>query len=347
MNRREVVGLIVGVALVVVLIVVTAARWHTRVVELDSGYRPMMGTLARVVAVAADTDTAVKAVEQAFAQLRTVDELMSDYKTDSELSRVNRLAFQKPVEVSEPTFDVLEVSLRFSRLTRGAFDITVGPLVDLFRTAEQKGIVPSEDEIERARERVGYEKLELDEQNRTVRFAVDGMRLDLGGIAKGYAMDKAVEAAQRCGALGAMVDVGGDVRCFGRAVKGRKTWLIGIQDPNDSESFLGGRIRRALRLTDKAVATSGDYRRFVTINGKRYSHIMNRKTGTSAKGLSSVTIIAENATEADALATAVSVMGADKGLELVEKLDDVEAILIPSDKPGVLVTSSGASKYLN
>jgi thiamine biosynthesis lipoprotein len=219
--------------------------------------------------------------------------------------------------------------------------------MDLFHAAEKEQAAPSEEQIAEAKSKVGFEKLKLDGQNKTVQFALDGMRLDLGGIAKGYAVDKAIEAMQRCGAIGAMVDIGGDIRCFGAPPRGRDHWLIGLQDPNAATDGVGGgELALTLRVTNAAVATSGDYQQFVLIEGKRRSHIMNRKTGTSAEGLSSVTIIAHNATDADALATSVSVMSAEKGLALIEKLPRTEAILMTPQPKYEIIETSGAKKYI-
>lgn len=322
-------------------------------VEGDSGYRLVMGTFVRVVAVAADSEIADKAIETALAEIENVDKLMSDYKSDSEISQVNREGFARAVKVSPPTYEVLQRSIEFSKLTSGAFDITVGPLVDLWRSAKKKSAIPSEEELAAAKAKVGFEKLILDDEQRTVRFAVEGMRLDLGAIGKGYAVDKAIEAAQRARALGAMVDLGGHIRCFGKPARGRKKWLIGLQDPKavknpefQAPGLSESGILLTLKLTEQAVATSGDYQQFVLIEGKRYSHIINRRTGISAEGLSSVTIIADNATDADALATAVSVMGAEKGLALIEKIPGTEAILITSQPNYELIKTSGAQKYM-
>ncbi len=157
-------------------------------ISADSGHRLVMGTFARVVAVAADTQTAEKSIEAAFEQLTIVDKLMSDYKADSEISKVNRDAFWNPVVVSESTFGVLQRSIELSELSDGAFDITIGPLVDLWRKAADANTVPTDDQLTKTRAKVGYEKLILDSDERSVRFAVDGMRLDLGGIAKGYVL---------------------------------------------------------------------------------------------------------------------------------------------------------------
>lgn len=319
----------------------------SRQVKLDSGHRLVMGTFAHVVVIAEDSNTAEKCIETAFVEIHKVDELMSDFKSNSEISKVNRDGFKSAIHLSQSTYEVLQRSLEFSKLTDGAFDISVGPLVDLFHSAQEKQVTPSKEQIAQARSKVGFEKLKLDEQNRTVKFAVDGMRLDLGGIAKGYAVDKAVEAMQTCGAIGGMVDIGGDIRCFGAPPDGRNHWLIGLQNPNLEKDTAGRNIVLKLKLTNGAVATSGDYQQYVLIEGKRYSHIIDRKTVTITEGLSSVTIIADNATDADALATAVSVMGAEKGLELIESTNDTEAILIPAGKSLKFIKTANASQFIS
>ena len=338
------IAIIVIIFLLIALLFVSIVT--KRPVELESSYRIVMGTFARVVVVAKDAGTAQKCIEAAFAEIDNVDNLMSDYKSDSEIGIVNNNAAEKAVRVGEETFEVLQRSIEFSKLTDGAFDITVGPLVDLFRTAKENHIAPSQVQIDMAKTKVGYEKLILDPANKTVKFAIEGMRLDLGGIAKGYGIDKAIEAAKKVGALGAMVDIGGDVRCFGIPAKGKDHWLVGLQDPNLPADTPGLDIMLKLRITNDAVATSGDYQQFVIINGKEYSHIIDRQTGTSSEGLSSVTIIADNATDADALATAVSVMGAEKGLALIENLPETEAILIPSGPKLEFIKTTGAEKYI-
>ncbi|MFC1636597.1 FAD:protein FMN transferase [Planctomycetota bacterium] len=316
-------------------------------VKADSGYQLVMGTFARVVAVAKDAATGAKCVEAGLAEIRKVDELMSDYNEDSEISRVNKDAAQKAVQVSKSTYEVLQKSMEFSKLTDGAFDITVGPLVDVFHKTKEERVAPTQEQIAQAKAKVGFEKLILDSENRTIRFAVDGMRLDLGAIAKGYGVDKAVEAARRCGAVGVMVDIGGDVRCYGVPPEGRDQWRIGLQDPNSAvEGMSAGGLVLTLKVKNAAVATSGDYQQFVLIEGKRYSHIMNRKTGTSIEGLSSVTIIADNATDADALATSVSVMGPVKGIALIEKFPNAEAIILTSQPNSEIIKTSGADKYI-
>ena len=321
--------------------------WLAGRADVDSGRRMVMGTFARVIGVAADSGTAKRSIEAAFAEITKVDELMSDYKDDSEISQVNREGFKRAVEVSEPTYEVLQKAVEFSKLTGGAFDITVGPLVDLWRSAEEANSVPTDAELAEARSRVGYDKLILDGNEMTVRFAVEGMRLDLGGIAKGYAIDRAVEAMRKEGALGGMVDIGGDIQCFGAPPEGKDRWRIGLQDSrrvgDDTEQ---GQILMVLELTDAAVATSGDYQRFVFIEGERYSHIIDTETGYGSDELTSVTIIGKSAIDADLLATAVSVMGVENGLALVEQREQAEAILVTSAPEYELIKSSGAERFI-
>lgn len=340
------------VFVVLALILTLYLFGNKRRIEADSGYRLTMGTFAHLKAIATDPKTAKRCVKTAFAELKKVDDLMSDYKIDSQISLVNRDAAERPVKVGNSTFHVLQKSVEYSELSGGAFDITIAPLAQLWRTAAESNSVPTDAELELARSKVGHEKLILDANEMTVRFAVDGMKLDLGGIAKGYAIDKAIEAMQAGGAIGGMVDVGGDIRCFGSPPRGKNTWRIGLQNPtepdSDEQTLAGatGQILMVLKFNNAAVATSGGYRRFVLIEGKRYSHIINRYTATSAESLSSVTVISQSALDADALATAVSVMGHEKGLALIEKIPNTEAILITPSPDYQLIKTHGAEKYI-
>jgi FAD:protein FMN transferase len=314
-------------------------------VEVDGGYRQVMGTFARIVAVARHERQAISCIEAGFGELKRIDAIMSDYKQDSQLSKVNREAFANPVKVSSELFEILQKSVEYSKLTNGAFDITVGPLVDLWHKAGETNTMPDENTLTSVKSRVGYKKLILDANEQTVRFAVEGMRLDLGAIAKGYAVDKAVEAMQRCGASGGMVDAGGNIRCFGMHAN-RNIWMFGLQDPNSANKNEMGQIPIVMKLKDMSVATSGDYRRFVTVGGKKVSHIIDTSSATGAKKLSSDTIIAVKAVDADALSTAVNVLGVEKGLTLIESLDGVEAILITAGPDYRVFKSRGADRYL-
>ena len=296
--------------------------WPKGRVDVDSGNRLVMGTFARIIAVAIDSDTANNCLEAAFEELQRIDKLMSDYKSDSELSEVNRDGFEREVKVGEALFDVLKRSAAYSRETGGAFDVTVGPLVDLGRWAEEKGQALGEEEILRAREKVGFEKLELDEVNQTVRFSVEGMRLDLGGIAKGYVIDRGIEVLKKAGIHSGIIDAGGDLKIFGSHPK-RNFWHIGIKHPRPHEQALFG----LLKTGPTSVATSGDYERYFMKDNRRYHHILDPKTGYPVSHCVSVTVVTPSAIKADAYATAVFVYGPDKGMELIERLPFLEGII--------------------
>ncbi len=318
-----------------------------RPVEVDSGPRLLMGTFGRVVAIASSERAAQVCIEAAFEVQDRIESLMSYHREDSELNQVNRYAAQRPVPVNPMTFEVLQQAVRFSKLSEGAFDVTVGPLVDLWRAAGQANQSPTEEALAQARRKVGFEKLILDDRAMTVRFAEEGMRIDLGGIAKGYAVDKAVQAMKNKGALGGMVDLGGNIGCFGRAPRGQEKWRIGLQDPNVAPDDLSpSRYLLVLEITDASVATSGDYRRFAVVGGRRQSHILDTHSGRSADKLVSDTIIAPDAGSADALYTAVNILGPDAGMALIERLPGVEAILIPVGPETSLLYSSGAHAYV-
>ncbi len=349
-SRRVAIKIAVTVVLLAGVYFFVAEKIR-RPIEIDGGYREVMGTLARIVVVAKHERQARRCIETGFGELVRIDKMMSDYKPDSELSKVNREAFANPVKVSPELFEILQKSVEFSRLSNGAFDVTVGPLVDLWHKAGEANVVPDENTLAAAKARVGFEKLILDANERTVQFAVKGMRLDLGGIAKGYAVDKAVGAMRREGAIGGMVCASGDIRCFGKPAD-KDTWRVGLQNPvaanqPASNGAIGAeQVLMVLKVNDMAVSTSGDYRRFVAIGRKRYSHIIDTSTATGASKLSSDTILAANAVDTDALSTAVNVMGAQKGLALVESLAGVEAILITAGPEYQVVKSSGADTYL-
>ena len=307
---------------------------------VDVPFREVMGTFAQVVVVMEDGGDKRAAKEAGFEELYAVDDSMSDYNADSELSKLNRVGFDGPMVVSDELFEVVSAAVQYSSQTGGAFDITVGPLVELWRRAEKDKVKPTDEQIADAKAKVGYEKLKLESANKTVQFLAEGMLLDLGGIAKGYAIDKGIEAAKGHGAMAVMVDVGGDMMCYGKARAGG--WKIGLQDPTaDGEMLL------VLKLNDVAVATSGNYRRFVVIGDERYSHIFRPKEGVSAGELTSVSVIAPTAIQADALATAVSVMGAEKGLVMIEGIAGVECMVISAGDESEILHTSGIGQYID
>jgi len=269
-----------------------------------------MGVAARVVVYAPDDYTAKWACSRAFLRIDQLDELMSDYRTDSELMWLCREGHVAPVRVSDDLFFVLERAIELSRRSNGAFDITLGPLVSLWRRARQTGQLPTEAELNEAKRLVGWEKVQLDASTKTVKLAVPGMRLDLGGIAKGYAADCALKVLKKFGLSRALVELGGDI-VLGDPPPNRKGWRIGIL--NES-----GRPEKILELANCAVSTSGSTEQFVEIAGRRYAHIIDPRTGLGLTKLVLVTVIAKDGITADGLATALCVLGEKEGRKLAE-----------------------------
>lgn len=322
------------------------SRATVTAVKVDSGIQLIMGTFSRIVVMAPDEASGRAGIQQALEAQKLVDQLMSYHRDDSELARINKHAYDRPVKIHAQTLAVLQKAVEISKRSQGTFDVTGAPLFDLWKQVGETNMRPSEEALEAAKAKVGWDKLELDPDNSTVRFQVPGMRIDLGGIAKGFAIDQSIRALQDHGALGAMVDIGGDIRCFGQAPPGKKFWSIGLQDPSVSATDIDQQhIVLILKLTDQAVTTSGHYRRFTLVDGEKISHIIDTKTGQGSDRLSSVTIIAQDAITADGLATAVSVMGREKGLALIEEISGVEAIVMANDTDQIIKTS-GAQQYV-
>ncbi|MBI2876287.1 MAG: FAD:protein FMN transferase [Candidatus Tectomicrobia bacterium] len=288
--------------------------------------RPMMGTMVAITVLGPDRALCDRAVEQAFQKIETVDRLMSVFKEDSQVSQLNRSAGKAWVALDPPVLEVLEAAVLYARLSEGAFDITVGPLLRLWGFYREKGHLPSPQEIRRARSLVDYREIEIDRPGGRARLKRPGMAIDLGGIAKGYAVDKAVEALKKNGIQQGLVNTG-DLYAFGGS-KEKGLWRIGLQHPRERE-----KIVTLLEVADRAVATSGNYERYFVLKGKRYAHIFDPRTGWPTQGMASVTILADRTMAAEALAVSVFVLGVQKGLALVNRLPGVEAIVIAEEGP--------------
>ncbi|HEV3020820.1 MAG TPA: FAD:protein FMN transferase, partial [Pirellulales bacterium] len=271
-----------------------------------------MGTLFEIVLYAPSEAVAKDAARAAFARIADLDGIMSDYRPASELMQLCKKAGGPPVPVSADLFDILARSQEIARLSGGAFDVTVGPVVRLWRRARRTRRLPDPDELARARARVGYDKIRLDAKQRTVQLTLEGMLLDLGAIAKGYAAEAALEVLRRYGITRALVAASGDIAA-GDPPPGARGWKVGIAPLEP-----GAQPSRYVLLNHAAVSTAGDTEQYVEINGKRYSHIVDPQTGMGLTRRSSATVVAHDGTTSDGLDTAVSVLGARKGLALVE-----------------------------
>lgn len=291
--------------------------------------QPHMGTRFRMVVYAPDAATASRASDAAFERIARLDDTMTDYRPSSELMSLCRRAGGPPLPVSEDLFQVLAKSQELAERTNGAFDVTVGPVVRLWRRARRQHEMPAPEELARARELVGHEKLRLDPRARTAQLLQRGMLLDLGGIAKGYAADRALMVLKKRGITSALVAAGGDI-AVSAPPPGREGWRIGIaplESPDKPPT-------RFLLLHDAAVSTSGEAEQYVELAGKRYSHIVDPRTGVGVVGHASVTIVAPDATTSDGMATAVSVLGPERGLELVRSTPGAAALIIQATDQG-------------
>jgi len=292
------------------------AEWFDRV---NDG---IMGTRIVVELWGDDATQAHAAIDAVMAEMVNIDNNMSTYKPESEVSRVNAGAAKAPMPISQELFDLLTTALEFSRITEGAFDITYASVGFMYDFHAHKK--PTEAEIESALPAVNYHHVVLDAKARTVFFTQPGVRIDLGGIGKGYAVDRGIAILQQRGISHALVTAGGDSRIIGDRFG--KPWIVGIRHPDDKS-----RVIAKIPLVDTAMSTSGDYERYFDEDGVRYHHIIDPRTGKSASKVRSATILASTATRTDGLSKTAFVLGAEEAMKIYEKLDDVDAILVTPD----------------
>ena len=289
-----------------------------------------MGTTVRVVLYSRNESNARGAAEAAFARVAALDARLSDYRADSELSRLTREAVGRPVAVSRDLLNVLVAAQSLAARSGGAFDITVGPLSKLWRRARRQVELPVPGDLDAARAVTGYLLLTVDQHARTASVAKAGMALDPGGIAKGYAADAALTVLRRSGTGKALIAVGGDIAA-GDPPPGERGWEVAIAglDPNQVAPS------SPLRIADAGVSTSGDAEQWVEIDGRRYSHIVNPITGIGSIGRRTVTVVARDAMTSDMLATALSVMDVDAALALADSMPGAAAQIGVASGTGV------------
>ena len=291
-----------------------------------------MGTLVTVTAVASDKYVGDQAVQAAFNEIKRLEQLLSTWRADSELSRVNAEAGRQPVQVTRETFEVVVRSLEMAHLTHGGFNIALGPAIEAWSVTERQRI-PDERELQHLKPLINWTNIQVDKETRTIYLPQQGMRIDIGGIGKGYAADRAVAEMKRLGATGGVVALSGDIKTFGVLPDGHG-FPVGIRHPRQADALIA-----TIDLQDEAISTAGDYERFFEREGVRYHHILDVETLQPARGCQSVTVIAKDGTVADGLDTGIFVLGPEKGMALVERLPDVEAIII--DANGKMAVSSG------
>jgi len=275
------------------------------------------------------------AINKAFDEIKRVEDIYSVYKDTSEISRINRLRKDERLQITDGVFNLIHKTLDYSERTEGAFDITVKPLVDLWGKAGKANKLPDEYELKSVLERVGYKDIALDEVSRTIQFKKEGMSIDLGGAAKGYATDRAVRILEENGIDNALVNSGGDMYCLGKRTA-HELWKVGVQHPRDRN-----RLFLEIRLKDKAIDTSGDYEIYFVIDGKRYSHIIDPRTGYPiGDNVVSASVIAADSTTSDILATAMCVLG-EKGFDMIKRgSGGIDAVLVMEDAGNLTVKMS-------
>src|SRR5882672_223933 len=291
------------------------ARWMSR-------EEAIMGTAIRVEFWHEKPTMGEAALNAVIEEMHRIDRAMSPFKPDSELSRLNREAAKAPVPVSKEMFELIARSIEFSELSEGAFDITFASVGWLFDY--RNGIKPSVEKIAAALPGIDYRHIRLDRRKCTIQFARDGVQIDLGGIAKGYAVDNCVALLKARGVKEALVMAGGDSRVLGD--KRGRPWMIGIRDPRQKDTVVA-----TLPLADAAISTSGDYERYFEADGVRYHHILDPRTGLPATGVRSVTIVGPDATTTEGISKSVFIMGPERGIRFVESLAGIDAVVIDGD----------------
>jgi FAD:protein FMN transferase len=321
-----------GMLLLIVVVGVVIVLARQRTPQIVSQSRLLLDTVFDITVVATDETAAARIIAAAYGEVQRLDSVLSRYQETSQIAAVNRQAGQETmVPVAPEVSALVRRSVAYAELTNGVFDVTVGPLVDLWGIGTDHEHVPTTAELRPVLQRMGYQAVEVADAG--LRLKNPDMSLDLGGIAKGYIVDQTVAFLQRAGVQQMMVNAGGNIRCVGPKPDGTP-WRIGIQHPREKGEILG-----VIALQGASVATSGDYERVFFQDNVRYHHILDPRTGLQARDCQSVTILAKTAEQADAFSTAVFVMGPDEGLAFLERQPDVEGLIVRAD--GTIVASSG------
>ena len=296
-----------------------------------------MGTLVTITAVASDLEVGHKATQAGFNEIKRLERLLSTWIPESELSQVNAEAGRRPVSVSLETMDLVVRSLEMAKLTEGGFNIAMGPAVESWSVTERQHI-PDDEELRRLKPLVDVTSILVDVGARTIFLPHKGMKIDVGGIGKGYAADRAVEEMKKSGVQGGVVALSGDIKTFG-ALPDTAGFPVGIKHPRKE-----GTVIAVIDLQDEAISTAGDYERFFEQDGVRYHHILDPQTLRPARSCQSVTVIGKEGVVVDGLDTGIFVLGPERGMALVERLSGVEAVII--DEQGRMTVSSGLRSRL-
>ena len=285
----------------------------------------LMGTRFEITVVAPNEEIGYINIDEAVSEIERVEKLISSWDKDSETTLINKNAGIKPVKVSRELLNLIERSIKISEITDGAFDITYASMDNIWKFDGTMDKVPTEAEIKNSVSKVGFKKIQLDVENQTVYLPESGMKIGFGAIGKGYAADRAKELLVSKDVKGGIINASGDLTTWGTKVTGEK-WLVGIANPLSKDKVFSW-----LPIIESSVATSGNYEKYIELDGKKYSHIIDPRTGYPTRGINSVSIFAKQAELCDALATAVFTMGRDVGLHMINQIDGVEAVVVDSE----------------
>lgn len=293
----------------------------------------MLGSPFEISVVASDSIKANEYSNLAINEVKRIENLISDWIPTTQISEINKNAGIQPVKVDEEVFDLVERAIKISKLTKGAFDISYASMDKIWKFDGSMKEMPTPETIKKSVERIGYQNIILDKERKTIFLKLSGMKLGLGGIGQGYIADKVKELLQSKGCNSGLVNVSGDINTWGKQPNG-ELWTVGIVNPMNKN-----KVFATFPLDNSAVETSGNYEKFVTFNGIRYSHIIDPRTGYPATGIVSVSVFAKQTEIADALATGIFVLGVEVGLDLVNQLKGIECIIV--DDKGKIHASKG------
>ena len=293
----------------------------------------MLGSPFEISVVANDSIKANEYSNLAINEVKRIENLISDWIPTTQISEINKNAGIQPIKVDEEVFDLVERAIKISKLTNGAFDISYASMDKIWKFDGSMKEMPTPEAIKKSVEKIGYQNIILDKENKTIFLKLTGMKLGLGGIGQGYIADKVKELLQSKGCNSGLVNVSGDINTWGKQPNG-ELWTVGIVNPMNKN-----KVFATFPLDNSAVETSGSYEKFVTFNGIRYSHIIDPRTGYPATGIVSVSVFSKQTEIADALATGIFVLGVDVGLDLVNQLKGIQCIIV--DDKGKIHASKG------
>ena len=327
--------LIIAIIVGLILIYIFATGKHEKIEEEKSSY--VLGTIINLKAFG---NKAEKAINEAIERLNNIDDKMSAFKEESDISKINAKAGFALEAVSKDTFFVVKKAVKYSKILEGAFDPTIRPLVKLWNIGTDKETIPDKTKIEETLKLVNYNDVILDESNQEIMLKNKDQALDVGGIAKGYAADEVRDIFYKNNIRSALIDLGGNIFALGDKEDGTP-WRIGIQNPFEPRGEFVG----ILSVTNKSVVTSGNYERYFMKDGQRFHHIIDPKTGyPSQSKIISATIISDNSIDGDGLSTGIYILGVDKSLKIIEAIEGIDAIFITEDKK--VYTTSGIDKNI-